>query len=83
MKLKNIKASFLVNQNFIEKKSGCKKCIFKEGDVTYIIYTHTPYLLITLEWLETFVLTWLTLPFPPVEEWLAIQCNLHLVLIPF
>ena len=28
MKLKNMKASFLFNQNLIEKKSGCKKCIF-------------------------------------------------------
>ena len=45
MKLKNIKASFIFNQNLIEKKSGCAKCIFKEGDVTYIIYTHTPHLL--------------------------------------
>ena len=45
MKLKNIKASFIFNQNLIEKKSGCAKCIFKEGDVTYIIYRHTPHLL--------------------------------------
>ena len=40
MKLKNIKASFIFNQNLIENKSGCGKCIFKEGGVTYIIYTH-------------------------------------------
>ena len=45
MKLKNIKASFIFNQDLIEKKSGCGKFIFKEGNVTYTIYKHTPHLL--------------------------------------
>ena len=45
MKLKNIKASFIFNQNLIEEKSGTEKFIFKEQNVTYTIYKHTPYLL--------------------------------------
>ena len=45
MKLKNIKASFIFNQNLIEGKSGTEKFIFKEQNVTYTIYKHTPYLL--------------------------------------
>ena len=45
MKLKNIKASFIFNQDLVEKKSGCGKFIFKEGNVTYTIYKHTPHLL--------------------------------------
>ena len=45
MKLKNIKASFIFNQNLIEEKSGTEKFIFKEQNVTYTIYKHTPHLL--------------------------------------
>ena len=45
MKLKNIKASFIFNQNLIEGKSGTEKFIFKEENVTYTIYKHTPHLL--------------------------------------
>ena len=45
MKLKNIKASFIFNQNLIERKSGTEKFIFKEDNVTYTIYKHTPHLL--------------------------------------
>ena len=45
MKLKNIKASFIFNQDLVEKKSGFEKFIFKEGNVTYTIYKHTPHLL--------------------------------------
>ena len=45
MKLKNIKASFIFNQNLIEEKSGTEKLIFKEQNVTYTIYKHTPNLL--------------------------------------
>ena len=45
MKLKNIKASFIFDQNLIEEKSGTEKFIFKEENVTYTIYKHTPYLL--------------------------------------
>ena len=45
MKLKNIKASFIFDQNLIEGKSGTEKFIFKEQNVTYTIYKHTPHLL--------------------------------------
>ena len=45
MKLKNIKASFIFDQNLIEGKSGTEKFIFKEKNVTYTIYKHTPHLL--------------------------------------
>jgi len=45
MKLKNIKASFIFNQNLIEEKSGTEKFIFKEKNVTYTIYKHSPHLL--------------------------------------
>ena len=45
MKLKNIKASFIFNQDLVEKKSGTGKVHFKEGNVTYTIYKHTPHLL--------------------------------------
>ena len=45
MKLKNIKASFIFDQNLIEEKSGTEKFIFKEKNVTYTIYKHTPHLL--------------------------------------
>ena len=45
MKLKNIKASFIFDQNLIKEKSGTEKFIFKEQNVTYTIYKHTPYLL--------------------------------------
>ena len=45
MKLKNIKASFIFDQNLIEGKSGTEKFIFKEENVTYTIYKHTPHLL--------------------------------------
>ena len=45
MKLKNIKASFIFNHDLVEKKIGTEKFIFKEGNVTYTIYKHTPHLL--------------------------------------
>ena len=45
MKLKNIKASFIFDQNLIEGKSGTEKFIFKEEKVTYTIYKHTPHIL--------------------------------------
>lgn len=45
MKLKNIKASFIFDKNLVEKKTGCEKYIFKEKNVSYTIYKHTPNLL--------------------------------------
>lgn len=45
MKLKNIKASFIFGEDLIEKRNGTEKLIFKEKNVTFTIYKHTPDLL--------------------------------------
>jgi len=45
MKLKNIKASFIFGEDLIEKRSGTDKLIFKDKNVTFTIYKHTPGLL--------------------------------------
>jgi len=45
MKLKNIKASFIFEEDLTEKRSGTDKLIFKDKSVTFTIYKHTPRLL--------------------------------------
>ena len=45
MKLRNIKASLFFDENFLEKKVGIEKNIFKQRSVTYTVYRHTPNLL--------------------------------------
>ena len=43
MKLRNLKASFILEDKVCEQKKG-KNCIFKCDGFTFIIYHHTPYL---------------------------------------
>jgi TATA-box binding protein (TBP) (component of TFIID and TFIIIB) len=45
MKLKNIKASFIFDEDLLERRIGTDKFIFKEKNVTFTIYKHTPDLL--------------------------------------
>ena len=45
MKLNNIKASFLFEENLLQKKNGAEKVKFKQRGVSYTVYKHTPTLL--------------------------------------
>ena len=43
MKLRNLKASFILEDKVCEQKKG-KNCIFKLDGFTFTIYHHSPYL---------------------------------------